>query len=126
MPLFHMSFDALRNLFSKPATRLYPVEKRAFPAGTRGRLTINMETCILCGICQKKCPTDAIRVEREAKRWSIDRLGCISCGYCVEACPKDCLAQETGYQGAMRTRDREFHVQQPKAPAPAANSTPAA
>lgn len=117
MPLLNMTFTALRNLFSKPATRLYPAEKRTLPQGTRGRLTINIDTCVMCGICQKKCPTDAIRVEREAKRWSLDRLSCISCGYCVEVCPKDSLALETGHPAAMRTRDREFHVQAPKPPA---------
>ena len=119
MPLFNMTMTALRNLFSKPATRLYPAEKRELPRGTRGRLVIDIQTCIFCGICQKKCPTDALRVEREAKRWSLDRLSCISCGYCVEVCPKKCLALETGHAAAMRTRDRESHVQAPKAPAAA-------
>jgi ech hydrogenase subunit F len=109
MPLFNMTATALRNLFSKPATRLYPADKRELPAGTRGRLKINIETCIFCGICQKKCPTDSLRVERERKRWSIDRLSCISCAYCVEVCPKDCLSMEVDHSPAMRTRDRESH-----------------
>lgn len=113
MAFFSMTWVALRNLFARPATRLYPAEKRALPPGTRGRLTIVIEKCVMCGICQKKCPTDAIRVERDVKRWSLDRLNCISCGYCVEMCPKDCLALETAHPPAMRTRDREIHSQTP-------------
>jgi formate hydrogenlyase subunit 6/NADH:ubiquinone oxidoreductase subunit I len=122
MPLFNMTATALRNLFARPATRLYPAEKRELPAGTRGRLTIDIETCIFCGICQKKCPTDALRVERDAKRWSIDRLGCIACANCVDACPKDCLSMETGHSPAMLTRDKETHT--PAAKPPAAPTQP--
>ena len=116
MALFNKTVTALRNLFSKPATRLYPAEKRDPPPGTRGCLAIDIETCIFCGICQKKCPTDSLRVEREAKRWSIDRLSCIACAYCVDVCPKNCLSMEVGHSPAMRTRDRETHAPAGKSP----------
>jgi hypothetical protein len=37
----------------------------------------------------------------------------------VEVCPKKCLAMEIGHSSAMRTRDREFHLQ-PAPPPPVA------
>ena len=46
---------------------------------------------------RKKCPSDAIEVDRKAKTWAIDRLRCVICGACVEVCPKKCLSMDTAY-----------------------------
>jgi ech hydrogenase subunit F len=56
-----------------------------------------MQACILCGICSRKCPTDAIDVDRNAKTWTIRRMSCIQCSCCVEACPKKCLVNKASY-----------------------------
>jgi formate hydrogenlyase subunit 6/NADH:ubiquinone oxidoreductase subunit I len=83
--------NILRNLRRKPATRRYPSEKREAPAGTRGHLDIEIEKCVFCGVCQKRCPANALAVSRAPKSWSVNPYACIICGYCVEACPKKCL-----------------------------------
>ena len=83
-----------RWVLSRPATRLYPFEKRSFYKNTRGSIAIEIDKCIFCGICQKKCPTQAIIVTKAAKDWQINRLRCITCNACVEACPKDCLTMK--------------------------------
>ncbi|MDO5037603.1 MAG: RnfABCDGE type electron transport complex subunit B [Tissierellia bacterium] len=41
--------------------------------------------CIGCGICEKKCPKDAIKVENNLA--SIDYDKCINCGICAANCP---------------------------------------
>ena len=87
----------LRSLFKKPATLMYPVIPREWKERTRGRIEIDIDDCIFCGICSRKCPTDAITVDREAKSWTIARMGCIQCSCCVETCPKNCLVNEAGY-----------------------------
>ena len=87
----------LRSLFKKPATLMYPIRPREWTERTRGRIDIEIENCIFCGICARKCPTDALVVDREAKSWAIARMGCIQCSCCVEVCPKDCLVNEAGY-----------------------------
>ncbi|MDR3304800.1 MAG: 4Fe-4S binding protein, partial [Clostridiales Family XIII bacterium] len=56
----------LRSLFRKPATLMYPVKPRVYTERTRGRIEVDMQACILCGICSRKCPTDAIDVDRNA------------------------------------------------------------
>jgi len=95
MEILKMSFMTLKNLFSPPATRRYPAKTREpFPAA-RGRITINIDACTFCTLCAKKCPSQAITVEREKKVWTIDPLRCIMCRYCVETCPRKCLSQET-------------------------------
>jgi formate hydrogenlyase subunit 6/NADH:ubiquinone oxidoreductase subunit I len=82
-----------RNLFRKPATRLYPVERREPMAGTRGKLNIDISTCIFCGLCARRCPVNALAVAKKpSPSWTVDPYRCILCGYCLEACPKDCLS----------------------------------
>lgn len=83
-----------RSSISKPATRLYPAERREPYAAVRGHIRFIHDTCIFCTLCAKKCPTDAIVVDRKERRWTIDRRKCILCGSCVEACRKACLVCE--------------------------------
>ena len=103
-----------RWVLSRPATRLYPFEKRSFYKNTRGSVSIEMDKCILCGICQKKCPTLAIIVTKAARDWQINRLRCISCNACVEACPKKCLHMENMYSPAVVVKgaDDTFHQEE--------------
>ncbi|MBQ8525490.1 MAG: 4Fe-4S binding protein [Clostridia bacterium] len=94
-----MSFasHALSNLFHKPVTRNYPFVERKYPERTRGHIDINVDDCLFCGICAKKCPSDAITVDRASKTWSIDRMGCVQCENCVNSCPKSCLTMANTY-----------------------------
>ena len=87
----------LRSMVRKPATLMYPAVPRTWGERTRGHIEIDIENCIFCGICARKCPTDAITVDRNEKSWSIERMGCIQCICCVEHCPKDCLVCKPDY-----------------------------
>jgi formate hydrogenlyase subunit 6/NADH:ubiquinone oxidoreductase subunit I len=87
----------MSSLFKKPATLMYPVIPREWQERTRGHIDVTMEDCILCGICAKKCPTQAITVAKDAKSWTIHRMQCIQCSCCVEACPKKCLENKHEY-----------------------------
>lgn len=42
-------------------------------------------SCLGCGICEKKCPFDAIKVENNLAK--IDYEKCKNCGLCAEVCP---------------------------------------
>jgi len=107
MSLLTMTKIAMKSLFSKPATRLYPFEKRENFAAARGKITIDIAGCIYCGICKTKCPTQAIEVDRENKKWTIDRLRCITCNYCVDVCPKKCLKMDNQYSATTTTKEKE-------------------
>lgn len=105
--MFDMFGNVIKNLFSEPVTRRYPYEKRECFKNTRGQMGgIEIEKCIFCGICAKKCPSNAINVNREEKSWEIDKFKCIICGACVEACPKKCLYMEEEHQTASYTKEK--------------------
>jgi len=98
----------IRSMFNKPATLMHPVVKRDWHERTRGRIKIDIDDCIFCGICVKKCPTKALCISKEEKSWTIRRMQCILCDYCVEVCPKKCLicAQDYMEPDVIKTVDR--------------------
>lgn len=97
MSIFQMTKTVIRNLTGGPATRQYPaVPARRCPL-TRGHVTIDPSTCRSCGLCSRRCPCEAIRLDKEEKVWEIDRMRCIACGDCVEGCPFGSLTMEPEY-----------------------------
>lgn len=113
-----------KNLFGKKKTRLYPAapERPAFER-SRGRIVFDKENCIMCGICSRKCPADAITVERNNAKWELNAFRCIICGECVASCPKKCLSMsnERRHSSDKKIFETE-HVEPPK---PAPKMTPA-
>lgn len=118
-----LSISALvsKSAVSKPATRLYPIERREPFAKTRGHIRFRIDNCNFCGICAHKCPTRAIVTEKKTrKRWAIDHTLCILCRSCVEECREGCitLSQEPmspfGHEEISRFRE----VFEPPPPAP--------
>ncbi|HMP74607.1 MAG TPA: 4Fe-4S dicluster domain-containing protein, partial [Kiritimatiellia bacterium] len=89
-----MTLITLKNLFTAPATLDYPATPRTYPPATRGQVLLTIPKCTLCKICEVKCPTGAILVDRPGKSWTIHRMKCITCGACADACPRDCLTLE--------------------------------
>lgn len=89
--MIHLAGSIFSKLFSRPDTRRYPQQKHVPIAGARGHIDIDIEKCIFCGACQKRCPSNALEVTRAPKSWTLNRYACIICGYCVEVCPKKCI-----------------------------------
>ena len=92
-----MTKTVTKNLLSGPATLMYPKKKRRFTLLTRGHVDVDINECIFCGLCSRRCPTYAIVVTKDCKEWQIDRLKCCVCNLCVEICPKKCLSMENQY-----------------------------
>ena len=99
---FKLGKMTLGSLFKKPETVLYPVEKKEAPAGLKGHIVNDVDVCILCGICQRRCPCAAIVVEKPNRKWTIDKFRCVQCGTCVLECPKHCLSMEPGWPAPSR------------------------
>ncbi|NTW28199.1 MAG: 4Fe-4S dicluster domain-containing protein [Coriobacteriia bacterium] len=97
MGSFKLGRMTMRSLLGKPATAMYPVVPPVYFERTKGHVENDIETCILCSICEKKCPSQAIVVDKPAKSWTIDPFRCVQCNACVIACPKQCLTMVNTY-----------------------------
>jgi ech hydrogenase subunit F len=106
--LLVMTKTIIKSLFKKPATTKYPFAPRTCIKGSRGSIAITISDCIFCGLCQRKCPTDAIAVDKKERTWQIDRLRCITCNSCVLACPKKCLKMTEAYSPATTSRAKHL------------------
>lgn len=105
-----MTMTLLKNLFSGPVTLMYPKRQRTFTAITRGRVENDIQRCIFCKMCARRCPTYAIVVTKETREWQIDRLKCCTCNLCVEVCPVQCLSMENHYAAPVAERADAIHL----------------
>lgn len=126
MGSFKIGKMTLGGLFKKPETVQYPIQTKTPPVGLKGHVSIDVNACILCGICQKRCPCKAISVDKSSRTWTINRFQCVQCGSCVRECPKNCLAMEP-QQAAPGTikKDESFEVPDRKKEKPAADAADA-
>ena len=104
MGSFHLAKMSLRNLFKQPATKMYPVVAPTYTKMTKGHVVNDIDTCILCGICEKRCPTYAIHVSKPDRTWAIEHFACIQCMSCVRACPKKCMTMLPDYTKPAATK----------------------
>ena len=96
----------------------YPKEK--LPVGPRYRAVHEMqrlwesgtERCIGCGLCEKICISDCIRMDtridensrKEVTEYTINLGRCIFCGYCAEVCPELAIVHGGRYENTSEQR----------------------
>ena len=117
--LFVGLWVVLREMFKFDIhTVQYPKEK--LPLGPRYRAVHKMlrllesgtERCIGCGLCEKICISDCIRMDtkidensrKEVTEYSINLGRCIFCGYCAEVCPELAIVHGGRYENASEQR----------------------
>ncbi len=117
--LFVGLWVVLREMFKFDIhTVQYPKEK--LPIGPRYRAVHQMqrlwesgtERCIGCGLCEKICISDCIRMDtridensrKEVTEYSINLGRCIFCGYCAEVCPELAIVHGGEYENASEQR----------------------
>jgi ech hydrogenase subunit F len=108
MAFFEMTKLAIKALMSRPVTILYPFQPAKKTPLSRGHVLNDGSRCISCGMCMKKCPSQAILLDKEAKTWQIDRFRCVVCNSCVDTCPVRCLSMDTQYTAPVVTKGVEI------------------
>jgi ech hydrogenase subunit F len=112
--MFEMTKNVLRNLSGKYSTRLYPFTRRDPYTGYRGRLEQNIDECIFCHMCEKRCPSVCISVDNKNFTWSCDPFACVYCGFCVDVCPTHCLSMSNIHRSVTGERETMFYQGKPK------------
>jgi ech hydrogenase subunit F len=102
--MFKMTPNIMRNLVVKKSTRRYPYEVREPFDKARGELLNDIERCILCGLCESKCPSRCIEVDKQTYKWNYDPFACVYCGVCVDVCPSKSLRQNAQYRKPVAER----------------------
>lgn len=111
--MFEMTKNVLRNLAGKYSTRLYPFVIREPYQGFRGRLEQNIDECIFCRACEKRCPSLCITLDTKNYTWSCDPFACVYCGLCVDVCPTHCLSMANIHRSAVGERESMFYQGKP-------------
>lgn len=108
---FAAAKEATKNLFSSPATVIFPREHVPLPANFRGTPTLVADKCTLCLRCVRVCPTESISIRRLANGennsggaisvifsedtdlydFTIDLGRCCYCQACQNACRFDAM-----------------------------------
>ena len=93
--LLRMSKVVMEWVRKKPFCKMYPVVPGRVYDNTRGCVMNDAAKCTLCTLCDKKCPTGAIKVDRAGGTWEINHFQCIMCNECVTNCRPGSLTMES-------------------------------
>lgn len=120
MDLFKGLGLSLREFFSKKVTIHYPAQH--IPLSPRYRAVHSLqrllesgnERCIGCGLCEKICTSNCIRIithkgDDERKKidsYTINFGRCIYCGLCAEVCPELAIVMGGRFENASEVRSQ--------------------
>ena len=96
----------------------YPMEKLPISPRYRaihkllGLLESGTNRCIGCGLCEKICISNCIKMDtkidkksrKEVVEYTINLGRCIFCGYCAEVCPELAIVHGDRYENASEQR----------------------
>jgi NADH-quinone oxidoreductase subunit I len=102
----------------KMHTVQYPLEKLPISPRYRavhkllGLLESGTNRCIGCGLCEKICISNCIKMDtridensrKEVMEYTINLGRCIFCGYCAEVCPELAIVHGGRYENASEQR----------------------
>ncbi len=105
--------NALKSLFSRPATINYPFEQSPKNKEARGLIVYEVEKCIYCLRCEEVCPPGAILFTQNRENFEFtyhyNPYLCIYCGECVRACPDKAEALSQSSEKAVPMDDKTIN-----------------
>ena len=86
----------IRNIFQGPATEAFPLAPAPTPDRFRGRVSINPDLCVGCGICKHVCTGGAINIspsdDKTGYHNTVWYKSCCLCGSCRYYCPTNAIS----------------------------------
>ncbi|HEX7468386.1 MAG TPA: 4Fe-4S binding protein, partial [Methanobacterium sp.] len=78
--------------FTVKNDRIYFVREKLLGPRT-GEIVTDVDACMACGVCVKKCPTNALILEKD--EIVVDSDKCILCGECEKMCTVNAIKLKT-------------------------------
>jgi formate hydrogenlyase subunit 6/NADH:ubiquinone oxidoreductase subunit I len=101
------------NLAKGPSTDAFPAAPAHTPARYRGRITMEPEKCVGCGVCAHVCPADAIHITQVdgpegavGYKYSVWHNTCCQCGSCAHFCPTGAIRNTNDWHISHLQKDK--------------------
>ena len=104
-----------RNLLQGPSTDPFPLVPETFtPDRLRGKVVINQDLCMGCGICSYVCVAGAINIEKREDGHTITvwHNACCRCAACRQYCPMHAISLEPNWHSAHPEADKYKVIEQ--------------
>lgn len=99
-----------RNVLQGPATIAFPNREAHTPRRFRGRVTMDAQKCVGCGICRHVCAGRAIRIEPNREKtgynFTLWHNTCALCGMCRHFCPTGAISMTNDWHNAHLASDK--------------------
>ena len=101
----------LRNVLDGPSTDPFPLGETFTPDRFRGKVLINPELCMGCGICHHTCAAGAINItvrkDNSGYDFTVWHNSCCLCASCRHYCPTKAITLTTDWHNA-HGQDEKF------------------
>ena len=104
-----------RNLLQGPSTDPFPLVPETFtPDRLRGKVVINKDLCMGCGICNYVCVAGAINIEKREDGHTITvwHNACCRCAACRQYCPMHAISLEPDWHSSHPEADKYKVIEQ--------------
>ena len=99
-----------RNVLQGPSTEAFPYAEAPTPQRFRGRVTMDPQKCVGCGICRHVCAGRAIHIQpREdgsGYDFAIWHNSCALCGMCRHFCPTRAVTMTNDWHNAHSQEEK--------------------
>jgi len=110
---FHLLWEIIRTSLHGPETVRYPFGDIEMQSGLRGKLVMDPELCIGCGLCVRDCPGFALVLEKQDRhnfKLIYTSARCAFCGLCEMVCQKSAIRLVNEFVPAVINKDALIEV----------------